>query len=150
MIQDDCTTLGEYGCNLFSFYYCLGLDTSEVLKDFHTLIENKFIMKDCTITNYDGLAKYKGKFVDVVWTKPSNYIKDVPYIGRFERINSNGEKIHHFVAMKNEKVIFNSLDVSHCVNEGKLVDIRKITWLQQQELINDAAKRRHIHHLEDE
>lgn len=129
MIQDDCATIGEYGCNLFSFYYCLGLDISEVLKDFRTLIKSKFILADCTIIDYDELAKYKGKSVDVIWTNPKNYIKDVPYIGRFERINAKGEKIHHFVAMKNEEIIFNSLDKSRCVNEGKLVDIRKITWL---------------------
>lgn len=129
MIQDTCKVLGDSGCNLFSFYYCLGLDPSEVLKDFPTLVKNKFILPDCTIIDYVGLAKLKGKFVDVVWTSPQNYIEDVPYLGRWERTDSKVNKIHHFVAMKNEKVIFNSLDTSRCVNEGKLVDIRKISWL---------------------
>lgn len=129
MIQDDCTTIGESGCNLFAFYYCLGLDTSEVLKDFRTLINNKFILPNCTIIDYNKIAKFKGKAVNVIWTSPKNYIKDVLYLGRWERTNAKGEKIHHFVAMKNGEIIFNSLDTSRCVNEGKLVDIRKIVWL---------------------
>lgn len=128
MIQDTCKVLGDSGCNLFSYYVCLGLDPADVLKDYDSLVKDKLILSDCTIKDYNGLAKLKGKFVDVQWAYPKDYIQDTPYIGRWERVNDKGEKIHHFVAMKNGKIIFNSMDTSRCVNEGYLVDIRRIEW----------------------
>lgn len=121
MIQTTCEKIGESGCALLSFLYAIGVDPILAIIDYDDLVKNGLIATDCTIQDYVKLAKYKGKSVDVVWTKPSNYIKDKMYLGRWTRNGYN-----HFVVMKNGKVFWNPLDVSKCVNEGTLESIRVI------------------------
>lgn len=120
-IQSICSVLGNTGCCLFSFIYAIGIEPSIVLKDFNELVDKKIIGPDATVLDYSKLGKFYNYNCIIKNDKPDNYIKDVLYLGRWTRGNYN-----HFVAMKNGNVIWNPLDYSKCVSEGKLADIRVI------------------------
>lgn len=123
-IQDICHILGDTGCAAFSFMFAIGRDPELLIKDFCTLVDNKILAKDATIQDYSKLAKFYGENVSVTWKKPGEFIPGQMYLGRWTR---NG--FNHFVTMKDDKVIFNPLEYSKCVECGTLTDIRVITIL---------------------
>jgi len=122
MIQTTCEKIGESGCCLLSFLYAIGVDPILAIIDYDDLVKNKLIATDCTIQDYVKLAKYFKVACSIMYSSNTlAYIKDKMYLGRWTRNGYN-----HFVVMKNGKVIWNPLDVSKCVNEGTLSDIRVI------------------------
>ena len=122
MIQTTCEKIGESGCALLSFLYAIGVDPILAIIDYDDLVKNKLIATDCTIQDYVKLAKYFKVDCSLIYSSnPLAYIKDKMYLGRWTRNGYN-----HFVVMKNGKVFWNPLDVSKCVNEGVLSDIRVI------------------------
>ena len=122
MIQTTCEKIGESGCCLLSFLYAIGVDPILAIIDYDDLVKNGLIATDCTIQDYVKLAKYFKVDCSLIYSSNTlAYIKDKMYLGRWTRNGYN-----HFVVMKNGKVIWNPLDVSKCVNEGTLSDIRVI------------------------
>ena len=122
MIQTTCEKIGESGCCLLSFLYAIGVDPILAIIDYDDLVKNGLIATDCTIQDYVKLAKYFKVECSLMYSSNTlAYIKDKMYLGRWTRNGYN-----HFVVMKNGKVIWNPLDVSKCVNEGTLSDIRVI------------------------
>ena len=122
MIQTTCEKIGESGCCLLSFLYAIGVDPILAIIDYDDLVKNGLIATDCTIQDYAKLAKYFKVECSLMYSSNTlAYIKDKMYLGRWTRNGYN-----HFVVMKNGKVIWNPLDVSKCVNEGTLSDIRVI------------------------
>jgi len=122
MIQTTCEKIGESGCCLLSFLYAIGVDPILAIIDYDDLVKNGLIATDCTIQDYAKLAKYFKVECSIMYSSNTlAYIKDKMYLGRWTRNGYN-----HFVVMKNGKVIWNPLDVSKCVNEGTLSDIRVI------------------------
>ena len=122
MIQTTCEKIGESGCCLLSFLYAIGVDPILAIIDYDDLVKNGLIATDCTIQDYVKLSKYFKVDCSLIYSSnPLAYIKDKMYLGRWTRNGYN-----HFVVMKNGKVIWNPLDVSKCVNEGTLSDIRVI------------------------
>ena len=122
MIQDTCEILGNTGCAAFSFLYAIGGDPFLLIKDFDILVEKKILGSDATVLDYSRLAKFYGESVSVVWRKPGEFIPGQMYLGRWTRPGYN-----HFVVMKDNEVVWNPLEYSKCVSEGKLSDIRVIT-----------------------
>lgn len=122
MIQDVCEILGHTGYVAFSFLYAIGQEPEFLIKDFDNLVEKKILASDATVLDYSKLAKFYGENVSVVWKKPDEYIPGQMYLGRWTRAGYN-----HFVVMKDNKVVWNSLKYSKCVSEGQLSDIRVIT-----------------------
>lgn len=123
MIQDVCEILGSTGCAAFSFLYAIGQEPEFLVKDFPNLVEQKILGPDATVLDYTKLAKFYGESVSVVWKKPNEYIPGQMYLGRWTRPGG----FNHFVVMKDNKVIFNPLEYSKCVECGTLTDIRVIT-----------------------
>ena len=122
MIQTTCEKIGESGCCLLSFLYAIGVDPILAIIDYDDLVKNGLIATDCTIQDYVKLAKYFKVACSIMYSSNTlAYIKDKMYLGRWTRNGYN-----HFVVMKNGKVVWNPLDVSKCVNEGTLSDIRVI------------------------
>ena len=124
-IQDACKVLGESGCAGFAFMYVIGKDPLLLVKDLGTLIDKNIIAKNATIKDYVGLAKFYPVNASVTSKKPDEYVGGQMYLGHFKR---NGYE--HFVAMKDGKVVFNSLEYSYCVELGELADIRVVTILE--------------------
>lgn len=123
-IQDICKILGDTGCAAFAFLYSIGQEPELLVKDFPNLVEQKILGQDATVLDYSKLAKFYGENVSVTWKKPGEFISGQMYLGRWTR---NG--FNHFVTMKDDKVIFNPLEYSKCVECGTLTDIRVITIL---------------------
>ena len=124
MIQDTCEILGNTGCAAFAFLYAIGQEPELLVKDFDNLVEKKILGSDATVLDYSRLAKFYGENVSVTWKSPDEYIPGQMYLGRWTRPGFN-----HFVVMKDDKVIFNPLKYSKCVECGTLTDIRVITIL---------------------
>lgn len=139
-IQSVCEEVGKYGC-LALCYAEVVLDVLNVQKEVRdnvalsailgaykdgTFIEDEFFVKN-PVGFMQQLAKSFSKRIKCNVTKqPITSYKDLPETGyACVRHDYNGKS--HWVLSKNQSRIFDSLDDSYCVKNGKPTSARVIT-----------------------
>lgn len=116
----------DYGCCAFTALWVAGIEPedAEAVMILGKMIDNGCLDKDCTVNwnpcfEYLTGRKIKVDFVDI---KDIKNIKDRTPV----KFSYNGKS--HWVGVENGKIAFNSLESSVCVNKGKPVTCRKITF----------------------
>lgn len=115
-IQNKLKNISENGCLLFCYAYVMGLKEKEVIEKYEDWVKLKLINPDCYVMDGDKLINYMG--CCELFTKykiKSGVSGKGLYIACYELNFKN-----HFVVMKNDNIIYNSLDNSVCVSKGKL------------------------------
>ena len=115
--------IGENGCLAMCYMYCMGIDEDYYIGLLNDAINDgaykSGIDKDCWVADAPKFIKYlSGRNVSV--TKENIDIKKIkgPYPVRFSY-----NKKSHWVVVKNGVIVFNSLECSNCVANGKPVDL---------------------------
>lgn len=112
-IQTKCTIFGENACLLFSYAYIMSIHLTRLLDDYEDLVENGIIRYDCAVLNAEKLFKYYK--INAKIDKTNTYIKNQLYVACYVYKSKT-----HFVVKLNDKIIFNPLDYSVCIDNGTL------------------------------
>lgn len=120
-VQTKMLNIGNYGCLCFCYLYMLGIDPEQFLFHYADLVEKKIIEKDCYVNDGNAFLKYFGSDKKVKFVSSSDKMYD-RYIARFNYLAEG----HFVVVDKNDRVIYNSLEDSICVNRGRLVEKRTL------------------------
>lgn len=115
-IQSICEALGNYGCLAFCYMYIKGIPFTKLIENFDKLVSEGIIDKECTVLLPDKFYSFFGisAHVSSSYTPPENKL----YVAKWEKGG-----YEHFVVMMAGKVVFNPLDYSHCVSEGKIAQV---------------------------
>lgn len=116
-------------CLFMCYLYCVGLEPDTIpswLDYFKNAYEKGFIDDECFVQNAEGLIRaLTGRKVFVL-KKDISKIEGI--IGPSPVWYSKDGKSGHFVVVQNGKIIFNPLEKSINVNEGKPRSVRIITY----------------------
>ena len=114
-IQDVLLALGKEGCLLLDYAELASIPVTDIILNFDKLVYYKIIRKDCFVLDADKLMKFFGKPYRVKKVNVTEVQKGQKYIALWEN-DSNG----HFVVMQDDKVVYNTLEKSFCVNYGTM------------------------------
>lgn len=116
-IQSICEVIGESGCLALCYMHIKAIPYIKLIENFNDLVDHGVIDKDCTVLSAVAFYAYFGRTAKVVKsdTAPKD---DSLYVAKW---SLNGYS--HFVVMQKDKVVFNPLDYSHCVSEGKIASV---------------------------
>jgi hypothetical protein len=121
-IQTKLKNIGDYGCLCFCYLYVIGVPPESLLEHYEELIDRNIIDENCFVKDGYALCKYfLKKDVKIVFTSSDNHQFD-KYISNFTYEGKN----HFVVTDRDDKVIFNSLDHSVCVEKGKIASKRVV------------------------
>lgn len=120
-IQDALLALGKEGCLLLDYAELAGISVTDIILNFDRLVLNKVIRKDCFVLDADKLMKFFDKSYHVKKVNVSEVPEGQRYIALWET-----ESKGHFVIMEGEKVVYNTLEKSYCVQYGKMNPIVRI------------------------
>lgn len=123
-IQDKALSIGKYGCLAFCYLYCLGIEGDDMLRQVARAMDKGFIASDCTVLDAGAFLEYFSGRKFNVEKKAINSIKEIknPTPVRYDNGASS-----HWVVVENGKIVFNSLEESFCVMNGKPSTARIIT-----------------------
>ena len=114
--------INKYGCLAMCYLYCMGIAPKNMIEILVDILEKNKPQEtgldaDCTVLDAPKFIFYvSGRKVNVFKENPSlNEIK-VPTPVRFSIDNINHS---HWVVVQKGKIVFNSLDYSNCVNNGR-------------------------------
>jgi len=115
-LQTKLKNIGDYGCLCFCYLYVMGIPLEKLIEHYEDLIQQGIIDNECFVKDGFAFCKYfLKKDVKIIFTSVDNKQYD-KYISNF---TYNG-KNHFVVTDKDDKVLFNSLDHSVCVEKGKI------------------------------
>lgn len=121
-IQTKLKNIGDYGCLCFCYLYMIGIPLESLIEHYEELIKQGIIDNECFVKDAFAFCKYfLKKDVKIIFTSVDNKQYD-KYISNF---TYNG-KNHFVVTDKDDKVIFNSLDHSVCVEKGRISGKRTV------------------------
>lgn len=127
--QKEFETIGLNGCAMLSLLHALNITSADKCIDiFRDGKAKGFIGEDCSILNWDKLAKmisghtYKTTKVDGK-ERPKTYSKDI-LIARYHNKRTN---FYHFVDVTHE--LYDPLENSVTVKEGYIESYRLITFV---------------------
>lgn len=121
-IQTKLKNIGDYGCLCFCYLYMIGIPPESLIEHYEDLIQQGIIDNECFVKDGFAFCKYFLKRdVKIIFTSVDNKQYD-KYISNF---TYNG-KNHFVVTDKDDKVLFNSLDHSICVEKGRISGKRTV------------------------
>ena len=113
----------DYACCAFTLLWWLGIDGTDwdAIFTVSNLMDSGALDKECTVYWAKCVFQLTGRTVEDVEKVQISSIKKLkePAIVRFTRGG-----VGHWVGVKNGKVVFNSLEHSRCVEEGKPTEMR--------------------------
>lgn len=114
----------KYGCCAFVFMWCLGIDPTDItaIQTIDDLITTKVIDSECTVDWAKMGKALTGRDIEVEKV-PINNILSIKE--RTPVMYSYKDK-HHFVGVENGMIVFNPLEESYCVNNGRPTEMRVI------------------------
>ena len=117
MIQKICEQAGKYGCLVFSYLYCIGIDGIEAVKMYDRLVFKKIIDEDFYVLDGDKLLSEFGssKRVARLAQAPENKL----YIQCWKNEKTGHS---HYVVMKNNEVAYDPLGESVTCRDGEPTD----------------------------
>lgn len=124
-VQTKAKMIGEFGCLFFCYLYCSGqyTDDKDAIVKACEFMDNRLLDADCTVLDADTLLwTLTGKRYRVTKEK----ISDISEIREKTPVKYQCGQYGHWVVVENGKIIFNSLDWSNCVQNGKPVEMRVI------------------------
>lgn len=110
--------IAEYGCCAFTLIWCIGIECDDIdaIKLVAKLMDDGAISDCCIVRWKDAINALTGKTmtsIDFLDTKVIGNIKERTPV-RFDYGKSS-----HWVGVENGKVVFNSLEYSNCVTNGR-------------------------------
>lgn len=118
-------SIKEYACCAFTLLWWLGIDCSDTdaIITVSDLMDHHALDADCTVYWGECIRQLTGRTMESLEKVPITSIKKIKErtIVRFTRGKSG-----HWVGVENGKVVFNSLEKSLCVSEGKPTEMRVI------------------------
>ena len=114
----------KYGCLAMCYLYCMGIDVDSMIEILVDILDKNKpqetgLDSDCTVNNAVQFIYYvSGRKVNVFKENPP--LKEIKAFTpvRFTKDNNN-----HWVVVKNGKIVFNSLEWSNCVENGKPIPL---------------------------
>ena len=120
MIQDDLKKLADGCCLALCYCELWGIHNDlDKVKIIAECLRQGFVELDGTVVNPIGLAKLCGHMEVIDIKKAKTYDGHDTVIANFTHAGYN-----HFVLVKEGKVIWNSLEHSKCVENGKIESFR--------------------------
>lgn len=122
MIQKICDMAGKYGCLVFSYLYCIGIDGIEAVKMYDKLVAKKIIREDFYVLDGNKLLSAFGSTRRVVRLghTPTGRL----YIQKWHNNKTNHS---HYVVMKNGDVVYDPIGESVTCKDGFTTDdIREV------------------------
>ena len=115
----------DYACCAFSLIYWLGIDCSDVdaIMLVSDLMKHNALDVDCTVYWAECIKQLTGREMESL---EKVQIKDLKKIKEKTIVKFTNGKYSHWVVVENGKVVFNSLQYSNCVENGKPTEARII------------------------
>lgn len=115
----------DYGCCAFSLIYWLGIDCSDVdaIILVSDLMNHNALDVDCTVYWAECIKQLTGREMESL---EKVQVKDIKKIKEKTIVKFTNGKYSHWVVVENGKVVFNSLQYSNCVENGKATEARII------------------------
>ena len=135
-IQSLMKTIGDNGCLALSYLHMIGVTDLDKIPVIARAIDEGTLGPDCLVRNADKLLELGNWFNKYVFNRPcanpyikltvtkvTKYDKNLPVIANYEYNGKN-----HFVIVngKTKEVLYNTLDKSNCVENGKITSYRII------------------------
>ena len=118
-------SIKDNACCAFTLLWWLGIDCDDIdaIMIISDLIKSHALDEDCTVYWAACIKQLTGRDVESVEKPAITNIKKIKErtIVRYEK-----GKVGHWVGVENGKIVFNSLDHSKCVEEGKPTEARII------------------------
>ena len=115
----------DYACCAFSLIYWLGIDCEDVdaVMLVSDLMKHNALDPDCTVYWGECIKQLTGREMESL---EKVQIKDIKKIKEKTIVKFANGKYSHWVVVENGKVVFNSLQYSNCVENGKATEARII------------------------
>lgn len=119
--------IGKYGCLAMCYLYCAGIcpeSEGEMIKHISGAMDKGLLDEECTVLNASKLLEHftgKSFFVEKKAISDIKKIKEATPV----RYVYNGKG--HWVVVEDGKIVFNSIENSSCVKNGKPDSARVIT-----------------------
>ena len=115
----------DYACCAFSLIYWLGIDCSDVdaIMLVSDLMKHNALDVDCTVIWSLCIKQLTGREMESL---EKVQIKDLKKIKEKTIVKFTNGKYIHWVVVENGNVVFNSLQYSNCVDNGKATEARII------------------------
>lgn len=115
----------DYACCAFSLIYWLGIDCQDVdaIMLVSDLMNHKALDVDCTVYWAECIKQLTGREMESL---EKVQVKDLKKIKEKTIVKFTNGKYSHWVVVENGKVVFNSLQYSNCVENGKATECRII------------------------
>lgn len=136
--QTRINTIGKYGCLMFCYMYCCGIDPDNTAEYFKIAsdaidagVDISGVAEDCTVMNAEKFIKWlTGRDVRVYKKVVANivYIDKLTPV-RFYYINEEAKRIDHFVVVEGGMVVFDPILDSRSVAIGRPDSARCIEYI---------------------
>ena len=115
----------DYACCAFTLIWWLGIDCSDVdaIMLVSDLMKHNALDVDCTVIWSLCIKQLTGREMESL---EKVQIKDIKKIKEKTIVKFTNGKYSHWVVCENGKVVFNSLQYSNCVENGKATEARII------------------------
>lgn len=118
-------SIKEYACCAFTLIWWLGLDPTDIdaIMLVDDLIRSGACDVDCTVYWAECISRLTGREMQSLVKKS---ITDIKGIKEKTIVKYMRGKVGHWVGVEEGRIVFNSLEYSKCVEEGKATECRII------------------------